>query len=201
MMKNTVIGKSLPRVDARGKVTGETQYSGDIKMPNMAFMKILFARRPHAIVKSIDTSKAESMDGVIAVFTAKDVPNNEYGLQIPDQPVLCGPGSNKDFADRVRFIGDQVALIVADTEAIAAKARKLIVVDYEDLPVVTDPRESAKEGATLLHPDKDTNIVQAHKIRKGDVEAGFALADVIIVEFLFNNHICESRICSRRCDY
>ena len=174
------IGKSLPRIDARGKVTGETQYPGDITLPNQAYMKILFARRPHAIVKSIDTSAAEAMNGVIAVFTAKDVPVNHYGLQIPDQPVLCGPGSDSPFADRVRFIGDQVALVVAETETIAAKARDLIMVDYEDLPVVTDPRESVKEGAMLLHPDKDTNVVQQHQIRKGDIDAGFAMADVII---------------------
>jgi CO/xanthine dehydrogenase Mo-binding subunit len=174
------IGKSLPRIDARGKVTGETQYPGDITLPNQAYMKILFARRPHAIIKSIDTSAAEAMRGVIAVFTAKDVPVNEYGLQIPDQPVLCGPGSDKPYADRVRFVGDQVALIVAESEAIAAKARDLIRVEYEDLPIITDPREAMKTDAMLLHPDKDTNIVQSHQIRKGDIEAGFAQADVVI---------------------
>ncbi len=174
------IGKSLPRIDARGKVTGETQYPGDITLPNQAYMKILFARRPHAIIKNIDTSAAEAMRGVIAVFTAKDVPVNEYGLQIPDQPVLCGPGSDKPYADRVRFVGDQVALIVAESETIAAKARDLIMVEYEDLPVITDPREAMKTDAMLLHPDKDTNIVQSHQIRKGDIEAGFAQADVII---------------------
>ena len=175
-----IIGHSLPRIDARGKVSGETLYPGDITLPNQAHMKILFARRPHAIIKSIDTNAAEAMNGVIAVFTAKDVPINEYGLQIPDQPVLCGPGSDKPYADRVRFVGDQVALVVAESENIAAKARDLIVVDYEDLPVVTDPRESAKPDALLLHPDKDTNIVQSFRIRKGNIEAGFAAADVII---------------------
>ena len=167
-----IIGKSLPRVDARAKVIGEAQYSGDIQMPNMAYMKILFARRPHALIKNIDISAAEATEGVIAVFTAKDVPVNEYGLQIPDQPVLCD--------ERVRFVGDHVALVVAESEKIAAQARKKIVVEYEDLPVVTDPRESVKEGALLLHPDKDTNIVQAHQIRKGDVEIGFAKSDVIV---------------------
>ena len=156
-----IIGKSLPRIDARSKVIGETQYSGDITMPNMAYMKVLFARRPHALIKNIDTSKAEGLEGVIAVFTAKDVPVNEYGLQIPDQPVLC---------DKVvRFVGDHVAVVVAESEKIADQARKKIVVEYEDLPVVTDPRESAKPDAMLLHADKESNIVQAHKIRKGDV--------------------------------
>ena len=126
---NKTIGKSIARVDAAAKVTGEALYPGDINMPNQAYMKILFANRPHAIVKSIDTSRAEALTGVIAVLTAKDVPNNEYGLIMPDQPVLCGPGSNKPFADRVRFKGDQVALIVAESEQIATKGRDLIEVD------------------------------------------------------------------------
>ena len=167
-----IIGKSLPRVDAHAKVIGKAQYSGDIKMPNMTYMKVLFARRPHALIKSIDISAAEATEGVIAVFLAKDVPVNEYGLQIPDQPVLCD--------ERVLFVGDHVALVVAESEKIAAQARNKIVVEYEDLPVVTDPRESVKEGARLLHPDKDTNIVESHRIRKGDVEIGFAQADVIV---------------------
>ncbi|MCF6277854.1 MAG: xanthine dehydrogenase family protein molybdopterin-binding subunit, partial [Anaerolineales bacterium] len=147
---------------------------------NQAYMKILFARRPHAIIRSIDSGAAEAVDGVLAVFTAKDVPVNEYGLQIPDQPVLCGPGSDRPFADRVRFVGDQIALVIAESEQIATTARDLIAVEYEDLPVVTDPRQSAKADALLLHPDKESNIVQSHRIRKGDIEAGFVQADVIV---------------------
>ena len=91
----TVIGKSVSRVDVREKVTGKALYPGDINKTNQVHMKILFAGRPHAIVKRVDTSAAESLDGVIEVFTAKDVPVNEYGLGEPDQPVLCGPGSDK----------------------------------------------------------------------------------------------------------
>ena len=89
-MTNTV-GHSLPRIDAIGKVTGETRYSGDLVMPGMLHMKILFAGRPHARILSLDTSAAEAVPGVVTVLTAKDVPVNEYGLQINDQPVLCGP--------------------------------------------------------------------------------------------------------------
>ena len=100
------IGQSATRIDARGKVTGETAYPGDLNMDNQAYMKILFAGRPHAIIKAIDTSKAETLEGVLGVFTAKDVPVNEYGLTIKDQPVLCGPGAKKPFTDRVRFVGD-----------------------------------------------------------------------------------------------
>ena len=98
------VGQPIPRSDARSKVTGEAAYSGDLSMKGMLFMKILFAERPHARVKSIDTGAAEGAAGVVAVYTAKDVPVNEYGLQIPDQPVLCGPGSSTAHGDTVRFV-------------------------------------------------------------------------------------------------
>jgi CO/xanthine dehydrogenase Mo-binding subunit len=176
----TVIGKSIQRIDARGKVIGETLYPGDINLPNQVYMKILFAGRPHAIIRSIDTSLADALPGVIATFTAKDVPVNEYGLIYNDQPVLCGPGSSKPYTDRVRFIGDQVALVVAESEEIAAEGRELIKVDYEDLPVVTDIFGAMSDGGTLLHPDKGSNIFCHYRIRKGDVESAFADADVII---------------------
>ena len=176
----TNIGKSVERVDAYGKVTGQTLYPGDINFPDQAYMKILFAGRPHAIVRSLDTSKADSLEGVIAVFTAKDVPVNEYGLIMPDQPVLCGPGSSKAYADRVRFIGDQVAVVVADSEVIAAQACALIEVDYQDLPVVTDPLSAREPGAVLLHPERESNVFGHYRIRKGNVDEAFSQADVII---------------------
>jgi CO/xanthine dehydrogenase Mo-binding subunit len=174
------IGKSHRRIDALDKVLGKADYSGDLVMPDMLFMKILFAERPHAIVKSIDTSKAEALEGVVLVLTSTDVPVNEYGLQIPDQPVLCGPGSDKPFADRVRFVGDQVAAVIAETEDIAAAACVLIDVVYEDLPLLLDPYESVQKGSMLIHPDKDDNIYKYLRIRKGDIEDGFAKADVIV---------------------
>ncbi len=176
----SVIGQSARRIDALGKVTGVTRYPGDINRPDQAAAKILFARRPHAIVRALDVSAAESLPGVIAVFTAKDVPVNEYGLLVPDQPVFCGPGSSKPFADRVRFIGDQVAMVVAETEAIADRARSLIRVDYEDLPVVSDPVAAMAEGATLLHPDRGSNVFCHYRIRKGDVDAALAACDVVV---------------------
>jgi CO/xanthine dehydrogenase Mo-binding subunit len=174
------IGKPVTRIDAIAKVTGEALYPGDINLPGQAYMKILFANRPHAVIKRIDTSQAEALEGVIAVFTAKDVPVNEYGLIMPDQPVLCGPGSSKPYADRVRFVGDQVALVIAETEMIAAQGRDLIEVEYEDLPVVSDPLASMQAGSTLLHPDRDSNIFCHYRIRKGDIQAAFTQADVIV---------------------
>lgn len=176
----TPIGESVARVDAVGKVTGETLYPGDIDRPNQAMMKILFAGRPHARITDVDTSQAETMEGVLAVFTAKDVPVNEYGLILPDQPVLCGPGSDKPHADRVRFVGDQVAVVVAENEKIAAEAVDRIKVDYEDLPVITDPEEAMEEGAPLLHPDNESNVFEHYRIRRGDVEEAFAEADVVV---------------------
>ncbi|HEX9617529.1 MAG TPA: xanthine dehydrogenase family protein molybdopterin-binding subunit [Anaerolineales bacterium] len=175
-----VLGQSVQRIDAIGKVTGQTLYPGDINRANQLYMKILFAHRPHAIIRHLEIQKAEALNGVVAVFTAKDVPVNEYGLIMPDQPVLCGPGSSKPFAERVRFIGDQVAVVVAETEEIAARARNLIEVEYEDLPVVTDPLAAMQADMTRLHPDRDSNVICHYRIRKGDVEAAFAQADVIV---------------------
>jgi CO/xanthine dehydrogenase Mo-binding subunit len=182
-----VIGQSVPRIDARGKVTGETLYPGDISMPGMLHMKTLFAGRPHARILRLDTSAAEALPGVAGVFTAKDVPVNDYGLQINDQPVLCGPtrpqqaGEGVVDASVVRFVGDQMAVVVAETEAIAAQALGLIRVEYEDLPVLTDPEAAMQPGAFRIHPERGgSNICVWDKIRKGDVAAGFAQADVIV---------------------
>ena len=180
-MSKTSVGKSYPRVDARGKVTGQALYSGDLTMKDMLHMKILMAERPHARVMDVRTEKALSAPGVMAVYTAKDIPVNEYGLQIPDQPVLCGPGAKKPYTDIVRFVGDQIAVVVANTEAEAAAAIKLIEVDYEDRPPLTDAKAAMRADAPILHPDRgDTNVCVHYKIRKGDVDEAFAKADVIV---------------------
>jgi len=119
------LGKSIPRFDAVDKVTGKALYPGDLNMPDQAYLKVLLAGHPHAIIRSVNISAAQSLSGVLAVITAADVPVNEYGLQMFDQPVLCGPGSSKPFADHVRFAGDNVALVVAESEEIAARAVQL----------------------------------------------------------------------------
>ena len=94
--------------------------------------------------------------------------------------MLCGPGSSKPFTDHVRFVGDQVALVVAESEQIAAHARDLIAVEYEDLPAITDPEAAMLPGALLLHPERDSNVFVRFRIRKGDVAAALAQADVVI---------------------
>ncbi|MCS6843025.1 MAG: xanthine dehydrogenase family protein molybdopterin-binding subunit [Caldilineales bacterium] len=169
-------------MDARDKVTGAAIYPGDIERPNTLWMKILFAERPHARIRRIDTRAAEAAPGVVAVFTAADVPFNGYGLNHVDQPVLCGPGAPDGVpdADRVRWIGDQVALVIAETEAQAAAALPLIQIEWEDLPLVESVEEAMQPGAFLLHPSNGSNVLLEYHIRRGDIEEGFSLADVIV---------------------
>lgn len=175
-----VVGQSIHRIDAAAKVAGSALYAGDYNLPNQLYMKILFARRPHAIVKTIDIGSAMNAPGVVAVFTAQDVPNNEYGLGKKDQPVLCGPGSNKLLGDHVRYIGDKIALIVAESEKQAEAARKLIHVEFEDLPIIDSIDKAMAANAVLVHPDQGSNICVNYRIRKGDVASAFDNADVIV---------------------
>ena len=174
------IGTRQFRVDAKGKVTGETLYPSDINIAGQLWMKIRYSERVHARVKKIDTSQAEAVPGVVAIYTAQDIPNNEYGLTMFDQPVLCGPGSNKDWGDVVRCLADHIAVVVADSEEMANEAVRLIKVDYEDLPIVTDPEEALKPAAPQLHPNAENNTICHYKIRYGDMDAGWAQADVVI---------------------
>lgn len=177
------IGQSVPRVDALAKVTGEAVYASDMNRPDQVYLKVLLARRPHAIVKHVDTSRAEVLAGVIAVFTSKDVPCNEFGYYTYDQPVLCGP-CDKLYADRVRYVGDRVAAVVAESEQIAAEAIHLIEVEYEDLPIVTDMEAAILPDAPVLHPDLGSNQFGHHFLYNGDVEEGFKQADVIVESVL-----------------
>ena len=176
------VGSSIPRVDARQKVTGEALYPGDIDRPGQLWLKVVFAERPHARVQRIDTVAVSAAPGVVAVFTAADVPNNEYGLIMPDQPVLCGPGAPCGAADAdvVRFVGDQVAVVVAESEAQANAAARLLQIDYQDLPIVTDPLASMRPGSPLVHGYRDDNVLLEYHVRRGDMEAAFTQADVVV---------------------
>jgi CO/xanthine dehydrogenase Mo-binding subunit len=168
----TMIGASLPRPDALGKVTGATRYPGDLVRPGMLHLKVIFAHRTHARILSIDTKAALRHPGVVAVLTAANVPFNAYGLIENDQPALC--------SDIVRFEGDKVALIVAETKEAAEQAAKLVTVEYEDLPAVTEPRAAMASDAPLVHEELGSNVLLHVPIRKGDVDQGFAEADVVL---------------------
>jgi CO/xanthine dehydrogenase Mo-binding subunit len=178
--KTIAVGHTIRRIDAVGKVTGETPYPGDIDMDGQLWMKLRFSDRAHARVVNVDTHVAEALPGVVAVFTSRDIPVNEYGLTVKDQPVLCGPGGDKVGTDVVRCYADCVAVVVAETEAIAAKAAKLVNVTYEDLPPVFDMDEAMSDGAAQLHPNNPNNLISHYRIRIGDMAAGWAQADVVV---------------------
>ena len=174
MAKTQAIGQRLLRPDAVDKVTGRARFPGDLTMDAVLYMKVLFSTQAHARIVSIDTSEAADLPGVVAILTHKDVPVNEYGLIHKDQPALSG--------EKVRSVFDRVALVVAETQQIARRARDLIKVEYEPLPVLVDPRESMKPGAVAIHKQWPDNIQSHQRIRKGDVDAVFARDDVVIVE-------------------
>jgi len=166
-----VVGKSVIRKDALDKVLGKSQYSGDIKLPGMLHVKVLRSPVAHALLKHIDCRAAESLPGVHAVLTAKDVPeSNTHGIIIKDEPVLV--------MDKIRKIGDPLAVVAAETEEIALQALLLIGVEFEELPAVFDPEEAMKPEAPKVHDGG--NIQSIRKIRKGDIEAAFAQADIVV---------------------
>jgi xanthine dehydrogenase molybdenum-binding subunit len=169
-----VIGHSYPRPDAVEKVTGAAKFADDYVLPGMLYGATLRAEYPHARILSIDTGRAKALEGVQAVLTHQDVPGrNRHGLVFPDWPVLCD--------DKVRYLGDAVAIVAADTPQIAREALKLIEVKYEPLPVVASAEQAREPGAALVHEDcKGGNLLEHMKVRLGDVEKGFAEADVIV---------------------
>ncbi len=165
------VGRPVTRVDARGKVTGEQKYMGDLKFPGMAYGRVLRSKYPHAHIKSIDTSRAESAPGVVKVLTWRDVGGlNGYGIAIPDQPVLC--------RDKVRYMGDAVALVIAESAEQAKRALALVNVDYEVLPVVDDPEAAILPDSPRVHESGNVHM-QTH-VENGDVEQGFAESDLIV---------------------
>ncbi len=174
-----MIRSSVQRVDAHGKVSGEASYSGDLTPDHLLYGKVLFSHQPHARMVAMDVRAAEAVSGVVAIFTAKDVPVNEYGLILPDQPVLVGLGSDKPYADVSLWEGDQVAVIVAETETAASLARDLIKIEWQQRPLLTDMDEALKDEL-VLHPWHGSNILKKYQIRKGDMAAGWAAADVVV---------------------
>lgn len=166
-----IVGASLARPDARDKVMGAARYPADLIRPQMLHAAAVFAHRPHARIIAIDAEPARAMAGVRAVLTAADVPYNRFGLIEADQPLLC--------EDLVRFAGDRVALVVAKSAVIARAAAAAVLVQYEDLPVISDPREACKPGSARVHADRD-NVLLHQKIRKGNAESALAEAEVIV---------------------
>ena len=155
------IGGSIPDYDALAKVRGEPIFAADLLKENMVFGKVLWSRFPHARIKKIDGNRAKEVPGVRAVLTADDIPGNKcFGRIKADNPILC--------SDRVRFLGDAVALVFAESMAVARQAADLIDVEYEELPGVFSIAESLQDGAPALHAEGNICKQIVHEI--GDVE-------------------------------
>lgn len=174
------VGKSITRIDAHDKVTGRAAYPADLDIEGQLWMKLRFSDRPHARILTIDTTSAYAVPGVTAIFTAADVPANEYGLVTKDQPVLCGPGSSNPAADTVRCTMDCIAVVVAETPEIAARAAALIHIEYEELPGLFDMESAIQPDAPQIHPNNPGNVFCHYEVRRGDIDSAWAQADVII---------------------
>lgn len=169
------IGARTRRLDAPAKVSGAIKYAADMWMPNMLHMQVLRSPHPYARIERIDVSQARAMPGVEAVLTCDDVPGiDNFGVFIEDQPIMA--------RGVVRYTGEAVAAVVAETAEIARAAVRAIRVTYGLLDGVFDPDAAMSEHAPQLHEFAPGNICKHTKIRKGDVEAGFAAADWIVEE-------------------
>jgi CO/xanthine dehydrogenase Mo-binding subunit len=182
----SVIGARVGRVEGVEKVNGQAQYAADVPYPGALWGKILRSPYAHARIVSIDTSKARELSGVKAVVTGKEYPDHYQGKSVRDIPALCW--------DKVRFIGDRVAAVAAETREEAEEAVNLIEVEYEELPAVYDPLKAMEAGAPLIHDDpsayegvkqetvfKDVpNVANRNTWGRGDVEKGFSESDLVI---------------------
>ncbi len=184
---NKWVGQRTPRPDGVEKVTGSAQYAADFSMPGMVWGKVLRSPHAHALIKKIDTSKAEALQGVVAVMTGDDLP-----LLPLDVPLPQGPNDIRWIArgcmarEKILYTGHPVAAVAATSQAVAIEALALIEVDYEVLPHVIDPDEAMAPGAPILHDwlkSEDggpTNISNVMTVKTGDVAQGFADADVVV---------------------
>lgn len=178
-----VVGKPLPQIDARERVSGRAEFVSDIKIPGMLHGRILRSPHAHARIRKIDASRAKKLPGVRAVITAEDTPQIPFGPRSDDWMILA--------SDKVRFIGDEVAGIAATDEDTAEEALSLIQVDYEPLPAVFDPIEAMEPGAPLIH-QKERNIVAEFKLSKGDIEQAFGESDVVHFDRYYTNQVYQA---------
>ena len=170
--KMRIIGQVVARPDAVEKVDGSAKFADDYSFPDMLYGATLRAGTPHAILRKLDISVASKAEGVVKILTADDIPGEiNHGLVVKDWPALVGIG------EKVRYVGDAVALVVADTIENAQSALDLIEAEYEDLPVVSDPVLAREADAPDIH--ERGNLLKHIKVRKGDLEAGFKEADII----------------------
>ncbi len=186
--KMKTVGKPEPKVDAVKLVQGKPAFTDDIEMRGMLTAKVLHSPVAHAKIKKIDASKARALPGVAAVLTWEDLPRVVYSTAGQSDPIP-GPLDTFSLDNKVRFVGDRVAMVAAETEEIAEQALKLIEVEYEELPILLDPGKSMQPDAPVLHDEPEyvnfadsnpqKNLAAEIRIDIGDVEKGFAEADKI----------------------
>ncbi len=181
----SIIGKPIAMIDAAEKTTGAGKYTDDLSVPGMLIGKILHSPYPHARIKRIDTNRAEKYDGVVAVVVGKDAPN-PYGI------LPVGHDEHALALDKVRYVGDNVACVVAVSESIAEKALELIDIEYEVLPAYFDPEESMKAQSDLIHDSKPQNVEKDYHHVFGDPDKGFAEADQIAEARFIANEVTHA---------
>ncbi len=181
----SIIGKPTAMVDAAEKTTGAGKYTDDLSVPGMLVGKILHSPYPHARIKRIDTSRAEALDGVVAVVIGRDAPN-PYGI------LPVGHDEHALALDKVRYVGDNVACVVGVSESIAEKALELVDVQYEVLPAYFDPEESMKAKADLIHDNKPGNLEKDYHHAFGDPDKGFAEADQVAEARFIANEVTHA---------
>ena len=170
---HTVIGHSHFRPDAVPKVTGQARFTDDLTFDGMLFARVRRALVPHAILTGLDVSKARKLEGVVAVLTAADIPGDHlHGLVYHDWPVMV------DIGERVRYEGDALAIVAAETQQIADQAVDLVEAQFDPLPVISDPVQACQPDQPQLHANG--NLLKHIKVRKGDIDAGFAASEVIL---------------------
>jgi len=175
------VGKPLRRVDALGKAVGATVYAADFTMPNMLHAKVLRSTCPSARIAKLDVSKARGLPGVACVLTGEDVEGAKLNTDLPGQTgreARAGSDAPVLALGTVRYVGEPIALVAAESAELAERALTLIEIEYEDLPGVFDPKEAFEPGAPILF-DPD-NAVSRYAIRKGDLEKGMAEADLVV---------------------
>lgn len=187
----SVVGTVRTRPDAVAKVTGAANFTDDLHFEGMLHARVKRAYIPHAFVQRLDITKARRLPGVVAVLTAADIPGeHNHGLVIYDWPALVGVG------ERIRYVGDSVAIVAAESREIASAALELIEVEYEALPVVSDPVQARQPEAPVLH--EKGNLLKHIKVRKGDMPTGFAEADIIL-EHTFHTPMTDHAFLEPEC--
>jgi CO/xanthine dehydrogenase Mo-binding subunit len=160
-----VVGKPIPQKDSPKKVRGDADYVGDMNLPGMLHAKVLRSPHPHARILNVDTKRAAGVPGVVAVFAGGDVPEKPWGIVHKDQYVLA--------RDKVRYVGEEVAAVAAESEEAALEALELVEVDYEELPAVFDPEEALGPDAPQIN-DVKNNLARELHISRGSVDQGFS---------------------------